>query len=161
MWWRSAVNFSFFLCLAACRMRSSACDTVPRLCARPVLCWRAFPLASALGSTGSAADRSALFVGFPATVAELTPHVRASSATAPRLPDADQAGNAPVVGRGVSRFPRRSMRACQVLRPRRVAQVLALALLDILPSTTQTASAPGISFLSRLNGWPARSPADA
>ena len=69
-WWRSAVNFSFFLCLAACRMRSSACDTVPQLCARPVLCWLAFPLASTLGSTGSAADRSALFVGFPATVAE-------------------------------------------------------------------------------------------
>src|SRR5262249_42753608 len=37
----------------------------------------------------------------------------------------------------------------------------ALALLDILPSTTQTVSAPGISFLSRLNGWPAGSPADA
>src|SRR5262249_42169306 len=36
-----------------------------------------------------------------------------------------------------------------------------LARLDILPSTTQTVSAPGISFLSRLNGWPARSPADA
>jgi hypothetical protein len=53
------------------------------------------------------------------------------------------------------------MRACQVLRPRRVAQVLALALLDMLPSATQTASAPGISFLSRLNGWPARSPTDA
>src|SRR5262245_11264768 len=53
------------------------------------------------------------------------------------------------------------MRACQVLRPRRVAQALALAHLDILPSATQTASAPGISFLSRLNGWPARSPADA
>src|SRR6516162_382384 len=30
----------------------------------------------------------------------------------------------------------RSVRACQVLRPRRVGQVLALALLDILPSTT-------------------------
>src|SRR6202023_2275404 len=49
----------------------------------------------------------------------------------------------------------------QVLRPRRVAQALALALLDILPSATQTASAPRISFLSRLNGWPARSPTDA
>ena len=42
-----------------------------------------------------------------------------------------------------------------------VGQVLALALLDMLPSTTQTVSAPGITFLSRLNGWPARSPADA
>src|ERR1700726_2123150 len=30
----------------------------------------AFPLVSALGSTGSAADRSALFVGFTATMAE-------------------------------------------------------------------------------------------
>jgi hypothetical protein len=32
-----------------------------------VLCWPTFPLVSVLGSTGSAADRSALFVGFPAT----------------------------------------------------------------------------------------------
>ena len=70
MWWRSAVNFSFFLCLAACRMRSSACDTVARFCARPVLCWLAFPSAPALGSTDSAADRSALFAGFTATMAE-------------------------------------------------------------------------------------------
>jgi hypothetical protein len=58
------------LCLAACRMRSSACDTLARFCARSVLCWLAFPLASALGSAGSAADRSASFVGFTATMAE-------------------------------------------------------------------------------------------
>ena len=32
---------------------------------------------------------------------------------------------------------------------------------DILPSATQTASAPRISFLSRLHGLPARTPADA
>ena len=31
-----------------------------------MLCWLAFPLASALGSTGSAASCPALFVGFPA-----------------------------------------------------------------------------------------------
>jgi hypothetical protein len=59
------VNF-FFLCLAACRTRSSACDTRSRLCVRCVLCWLAFPLAPALGSTGSAAVGTALFVGFPA-----------------------------------------------------------------------------------------------
>jgi hypothetical protein len=35
-----------------------------------VFCWSAFPLVSALGSTNSAADHSALFVGFPATMAE-------------------------------------------------------------------------------------------
>ena len=65
MWWKSAVNLSFFLSLATFRMRSSACDTLVRLCARCVLCWPAFPLVPALGSTGSAAvgstaDRSAL-----------------------------------------------------------------------------------------------------
>src|SRR6266446_2140409 len=59
-------------------MRSSACDTLMRLCVRHVLCWPAFPLVSALRSTGSAAvgsaadcsatDRSALFVGFTATM---------------------------------------------------------------------------------------------
>ena len=55
----------------------------------------------------------------------------------------------------------KSERACQVLRPRRVVRVLALTHSDMWPSTRQTASAPGNSFLSRLNGWPARSPTDA
>jgi len=64
------VNLSFFLRLATCRTRSSACDTLTRSCARCVLCWPAFPLVSVLGSTGSAADCSALFVGFPATATE-------------------------------------------------------------------------------------------
>ncbi len=63
------MNFSFFLCLAACRTRSSACDTRSRPCVRCVLCWLAFPLAPALGSTDSAAGRPDLFVGFPATIA--------------------------------------------------------------------------------------------
>src|SRR6266436_9253674 len=51
-------------------MRSSACDTHFRHCVRSVLCWLAFPLAPALGSTGSAAVGTALFVGFIATMAE-------------------------------------------------------------------------------------------
>src|SRR6201993_3742838 len=54
----------------ACRMRSSACDTLIRLCVRHVLCWFAFPLVPALRSTDSAADHSALFIGFPATMTE-------------------------------------------------------------------------------------------
>ena len=65
MWWKSAVNLSFFLSLAAFRMRSSACDTLARLCVRRVLCWPAFPLVPALRSTGSAAGSlRALFAGF-------------------------------------------------------------------------------------------------
>ncbi len=70
IWWKSAVNLSFFLSFATCRMRSSACDTLTRLCARRVLCWSAFPSVSVLGSTGSAADRSALFAGFAAVGSE-------------------------------------------------------------------------------------------
>jgi len=31
----------------------------------------------------------------------------------------------------------------------------------VLPSAQQTASAPGSKFISRLNGWPTRSPTDA
>src|SRR6201993_4262445 len=53
----------------ACRMRSSACDTLIRLWVRHVLGWFAFPLVPALRSTDSAADCSALFAGFPATMA--------------------------------------------------------------------------------------------
>jgi hypothetical protein len=37
-WWRSAVNRSFFLCLAACRTRFSAWVTRARVCVRCVLC---------------------------------------------------------------------------------------------------------------------------
>ena len=70
MWWKSAVNFSFFLSFATFRMRSSACDTLTRLCARHVLCRSAFPLVPALGSTSSAAGCTALFAGFAATTAE-------------------------------------------------------------------------------------------
>jgi hypothetical protein len=41
-------------------------EQLPRLCVRSVLCWSAFPSAPALRSTGSAAGRPALFVGFAA-----------------------------------------------------------------------------------------------
>jgi hypothetical protein len=46
------------------------------------------------------------------------------------------------------------------LRPRRAVRMLALARPSVLPSTITTVSAPG-TLLSRLNGWPMHSPADA
>jgi hypothetical protein len=46
----------------------------PGCCARHVLCWPAFPSTSALGSAGSAADCSTLFVGFPATMFPAATH---------------------------------------------------------------------------------------
>ena len=127
-WWKSAVNYSVLLPLAAFRMRSSACDTLSQSCAWHVLCWFAFPSVPALGSTGSAADNPApdcsaagcsdLFACFSATMADPTSHARASSATAPRLPDADRCR----CSRSRVRPPgsrARSVRTCQVLRPRR------------------------------------------
>ena len=164
MWWRSAVNFSFFLCLAACRTRSSACDTRSRPCVRCVLCWLAFPLAPALGSTGSAAVAPLCSSASQLLWRSLTSHGRASSATAPRLPDADQRSTLYARCWSTVRSPgsrTRSVRTCQGLRPRRAGRALAMARPSVLPSATRTASAPGMRSLSRLNGWPMRSPADA
>ena len=64
------MNRPFFKQQGKGRMRSSACDTLSRFCARHVICWSTFPLAPALRSVGSAANRSALFADFPATMAE-------------------------------------------------------------------------------------------
>src|SRR5262249_5762842 len=47
----------------------AACVTLIRRRVRRLLSWRAFPSVPALRSTNSAADRSALFVGFTATMA--------------------------------------------------------------------------------------------
>src|SRR5271169_2708574 len=51
-------------------MRANTCVTLIRLRVQHVLNWPAFPLVPALRSTGSAADRSALFVSFAATMAK-------------------------------------------------------------------------------------------
>src|SRR5256886_918671 len=88
-------------------MRSSACDTLTRLCVRRVLCWLAFPLASALGSTGSAAVETALFVGFPATMAESDfsrPCIIGYGSSPSRC---GPGGNCRTVDREISRFPRK------------------------------------------------------
>jgi hypothetical protein len=55
----------------------------------------------------------------------------------------------------------KSVGTCQVLRPRRVIQTLAIARPNVLPSALSIASAPRKFQFSRLNGWPVRSPADA
>jgi hypothetical protein len=54
----------------------------------------------------------------------------------------------------------RSVRTCQCLRPRGVVGRLAVTPPAMLPSAVSTASAPR-SRLSRLNGWPMRSPVNA
>src|SRR6202035_2469372 len=80
----------------------------------------------------------------------LTSQVRSSLATAPRLPNADQMAprHWPDLGPPGSRA--RSFDTCQVLRPRRVNQALAITRLVVLPSAFETESAPGNSdFVAR------------
>ena len=147
-------------------LRLAVCDRAPvtrltRFCARSVLCWFAFPLAPALRSTGSATDRSALFVGFSATMA-------GSDFSRPCIigygSSPSRCGPAAVAERSIARSPgsrAQSVRTCQGLRPRRAVWVLAMSRPSVLPSVSGTTSAPGRRVLSRLNGWPVRSPADA
>src|SRR5580693_4703223 len=151
---KSDVNRSFLLCLAACRTRSSACDTLARSCARRVLCWSAFPLVPALGSTGSAADRSALFVGFPATTTE-------SDSSGPCIVgyDSSSSRRGPAVStrRPNPRPPgsrAKSFHTCSgssTTPDWAGARVIAL---PMLPSVILTTSASGNIKLSRLDGWP-------
>ena len=141
-WWRSEVNCSFFLCLAACRMRSSACDTLTRSCARRVLCRSAFPLAPALGSTGSAADGSALFAGFPATMAgsDFPPPCIIGYDSSP-----SRCGPESSIASGQTRdLPASGALLLHVMCSSTPAgwQRLALSALHMLRSTFETASAP-------------------
>jgi hypothetical protein len=82
-----------------CRMRSSACDTLARLCVRHVLCdphspWSPpfAPLAPLQLPPPRIAPQGAPLCSPASQLLWRSPtsHARASSATAPRLPNADQ-----------------------------------------------------------------------
>src|ERR1035437_1688323 len=135
-------------------MRSSACDTLSRYCARCVLYWLAFPSASALRSTGSAAGRPALFVGLAAPIVEagfpLCVHHRLrllafpmrTKAVCRRWPNvgSPRFRRDPFVRDGVFDLGRAS--APRITVP------------HMLPSATLKASASAILLLSRLNRPP-------
>src|SRR5229473_1535055 len=154
MWWRSVVNLSFFLCLATCRMRSNPCDTVARFCARSVLCWFAFPSVPALGSTDSAADRSALFASFTATTA------RSDFSRSCIIGYGSSPSRYGPWGRRVHRPNMRPPRFRRLPFVRDVffdhgrASVPRIAGPHMLPSTLLTGSASAILWLSRLNSTP-------
>jgi hypothetical protein len=156
------MNLSFFRFLATSRTRFSACDTLSRCCARRVLCRPAFPSASALRSTNSAASCPALFIGFLFTTTEsdssrpcIIGYGSSPSRRGPLRAHSRWSGARPPGSRA------RTVCTCQGLRPRRAFRALALAHPTVLPSAILTASAPGTSLLSRLNGWAVHSPVDA
>src|SRR5437763_1076283 len=135
-------------------MRSSACDTLSRSCDRYVLCWLAFPLASALCSTDSAAGCPALFVSFPATMAESDfppPCVIGYGSSPSRC--GPRPGTQPSVKCGTSRFPYKELLHMPGSSTTPGRQVLAYRHLVVLPSALETASAPGnIEFRGSMAG---------
>jgi len=103
------VNRSFFFSLALCRTRSRPAVTLSRLGVRSMLGSNTFPSAPSLGSTGSAADCSALFPASSLLWKGLTSRDRASSATALAFPlrtgavASGQSRDLPVPAQGTSR----------------------------------------------------------
>ena len=90
-----------------------------------------------------------------------TSRARASSATTPHLPDAGLRNPPAGQTRDLPVPAQRASTHAQGLRPRRVGWALAITRPSMLPSVKTNTSAPGTFKLSRLYGWPMRSPADA
>ena len=149
------------LAFAACRTRSSPCDMRTRHSVRYMLGSTAFPSVPCLRSTVSAPGRPGLFDGFSATI-------RGSDFCSPFIigygSSPSRCGPClllPGPGRRSPGSRAKSVHACQGLGPRGTKQTLAIARLSVLPSARTRASAPRNSILSRLNGWPTRTPANA
>src|SRR5208283_3024822 len=83
------------------------------------------------------------------------------SAMTPRLPDADLRHPSAGQTRDLPVPVQRAFHTCQGLRPRRAGRPLALTRPSMSPSVILTTSAPDTFKLSRLDGWPMRSPTDA
>jgi hypothetical protein len=90
-----------------------------------------------------------------------TSRVRASSASTPRLPDADLGAFALRPNPRSPGSRAKSFHTCQGLRPRRAGRALAITRPSMSPSVFMTTSAPETILLSRLNGWPMHSPVNA
>ena len=154
------MNRSFFLSFAAFRMRSSACDTLarpaPGACvAVPHFLWPR-PLAPPTPRPVARSCSQVSQLLWPG----LTSQPRASPASAPHLPDADRQ-LAPPAKDEISRFPIKK-------RPCMLGSLTAPG-----RPTARDSAAGRVAFqfgnpvgtrdkgLTRLNGQPARSPADA
>src|SRR4249920_1697181 len=113
-----------------------------------MLRWRAFPSASALRSTNSAADRSALFAGFTATMASSDfprPCIIGYGSSPSRCgPPYARANSQPTARRGISQV-RRDPFARDVLLDPGGTTMPRITALHMLRSTMTTISAPAVS----------------
>ena len=149
MWCISAVSFSFGFLVAACRIRSAACDTRARPCVRCVLWLRGFPLVPALPSVGSAGTEVPLFAAFNGTMA-------GSDCFNPCIIDSDylpgqvEALSGPLRGRTcVPGF----LDAAEPSRPHESGR-------SVLPSAADKASALRMTVFRRSISLPARTATD-
>ena len=163
-WWRSAVNFSFFLCLALAVRGRAPGSHEPGSESGVCFARLAFLLVPALGSTDSAAGRTRLvrrLHSYYGGVRLLTlVHHRLRLLAFPMRTKQHAAPRCWSTARSPGSRTR-SVCTCQGLRPRRIVQALAMSRPSVLPSTFGTVSASGMISLSRFNGWPMLSPADA
>ena len=142
-------------------MRSSACDTLTRSCARHVLCWPASPWPPSLAPPAPRRITPLCSSASLLLRRSQTSRVRASSASTPRLPDADLGAFALRPNPRPPGSRAKSFHTCQGLRPRRAGRALAITRPSMSPSVILTTSAPETILLSRLNGWPMHSPVNA
>ena len=147
---RSAVSFSFGFLVAACRIRSAACDRRTRPCVRCMLWLRGFPLVSALRSIDSAETDVPLFADFTATMPEsdcfnsfiVDSDYLLSSAAPARLPGRVKALPSP--DEGCTRVP-------GFLRQRGARQTLTMTVLPVLPPADEKTPALRTITFSLLN----------
>ena len=131
-WWRSAVRRSRGSRCTNCRIRSAACDALPRHCVRRALWLSGFPSGSALGSIGS--------VGTDAPCSPTSQLLR-PSLTSPCCPSSVRIPpflSDPAHDSGMARRPPRSRCSAYVrawvLRHRGIPPPLAIAVGRMLPS---------------------------
>ncbi len=136
-------------------------DTLTRSCARHVLCWPASPWPPSLAPPAPRRITPLCSSASLLLRRSRTSRVRASSASTPRLPDADLGAFALRPNPRPPGSRAKSFHTCQGLRPRRAGRALAITRPSMSPSVFMTTSAPETILLSRLNGWPMHSPVNA
>ena len=139
------MNLSFFLSLAAFRTRSRPCNAPSRFGVRSAPPCSAFPSVPPLAPPPPPRIAPLCSAASRLLWRSVTPRLRSSPATAPRLPDADRRGGE--AARPDTRSPgslnTESLCTCQGLRPRRTRRALAMTRPSVSPSAVSTASASG------------------
>ena len=157
------MNFSSFLSLAACRTRSSACVTRTQPCVRCVLCPPRVPLGPRPWLRRLRSGRARLVRRATMAECDFSRSCIVGYGSSPSRHGPEQhaihSGCWSTMRSPGSRT--RSIRTCQGLRPRRVFEALATNAPRRFAFRKENCVGTRDMPLSRLDGWPMRSPANA